>query len=129
MDQEEKKHTIFVVEDEQALLDAAVDKLLEKGYQVLTSKTAEGLLLKLSESPEVSLFWLDHYLPGDLNGIELVSRIKKIEKYKNTPTIVVSNVGWSGRVLSYSEMGISKYFIKANYSLKQIIEEIEKLLV
>ena len=128
MDEQQKQYTIYVVEDERALLDAVTEKLLEKGFNVITSKTAEGVLLKLNELPDIDLFWLDHYLPGDLNGIELVARIRKIKKYEITPIIIVSNVGWSGRVLSYTEVGISKYFIKANYSLDQIIEEMLKLL-
>ncbi len=120
--------TICVVEDDKTLLDAIQDKLGEKGYKVLTSKTAEGALLMLQNAPRIDLFWLDHYLPGDLTGAELITRIKKQEQFKDIPIIVVSNVGWSGRVLSYSDIGISKYFIKSNYSLDQIVEEVKILL-
>lgn len=120
--------TIMVVEDEKPMLEAIEQKLQSKGFNVFVTKTAEGALLKLQSSPEIDLFWLDHYLPGDLSGAELVTRIKHSEKYQNTPIIVVSNVGWSGRVLSYKDIGIEKYFIKTNHSLDQIIEEVELLL-
>jgi two-component system chemotaxis response regulator CheY len=120
--------TICVVEDDKPLLDAIKEKLLEKGFDILTYKTAEGALLEMQHSPKIDLFWLDHYLPGDLTGAELISRIKKQNQYKNIPIIVVSNVGWSGRVLSYSDLGITKYFIKSNYSLDEIVNEVLKII-
>ena len=124
---EEKKINILVVEDELPLLEAIRTKLSHSGFEVVTARTAEQAYGYL-EDVNVSVVWLDHYLLGKESGLDIVSFIKNNDKYKKLPIFVVSNTASSDKVQSYINFGINKYYIKANYRLDKIIDDIKSYL-
>lgn len=124
---EEKKVNILVVEDELPLLEAIRTKLEHSGFAVVTARTAEQAYGYL-EDVEIGVVWLDHYLLGKESGLDIVSFIKTSDKYKHLPIFVVSNTASSDKVQNYINFGINKYYIKANYRLDKIIEDIKDYL-
>ena len=78
----EKKQTILIVEDEQALLKVYAERFSEEGFLVLkASNGQEGLDTALREKPDIIL--MDISIP-DISGIELTKQI-----CKNYPEIKV----------------------------------------
>lgn len=124
---EEEKINILVVEDELPLLEAIRTKLSHSGFEVVTARTAEQAYGYL-EDVEIKVVWLDHYLLGKESGLDIVSFIKTNEKYKHLPIFVVSNTASSDKVQSYINFGINKYYIKSNYRLDKIIDDIKAYL-
>ncbi len=125
--EKEKKINILVVEDELPLLEAIRTKLSHSGFEVVTARTAEQAYGYL-EDVEIKVVWLDHYLLGKESGLDIVSFIKTNEKYKHLPIFVVSNTASSDKVQSYINFGINKYYIKSNYRLDKIIDDIKAYL-
>lgn len=124
---EEKKINILVVEDELPLLEAIRTKLSLNGFEVITARTAEQAYGYLDDV-NIQVVWLDHYLLGKESGLDIVSFIKTNDKYKHLPIFVVSNTASSDKVQSYINFGINKYYIKANYRLDKIIDDIKDYL-
>lgn len=128
MPNEEDVKTILVVEDEKPLLEAVRIKLEKSGFAVVTARTAEQAYGLLEDIGKIDVIWLDHYLLGKENGLDLVIKLKSHEQYKNIPIFIVSNTASADKVKSYINLGVNKYYIKANYRLDSIISDIRDSL-
>jgi two-component system, OmpR family, phosphate regulon response regulator PhoB len=124
-----EKKTILVVEDEKPLMDAVKKKLDLGGFDVVTARSVDQALSYLKDLEQVDLVWLDHYLIGKENGLDLVAKMKSDgSKWKKIPIFVVSNTATPDKVQSYLHLGIDKYFTKADYRLDDIIKDINIIL-
>ena len=123
-----KKITILVVEDEMPLLKAISSKLEAAGFEVATARSvqqAENTLLDISL---VDAIWTDHYLLGNETGLDFVKWLRGQEKFKNIPIFVVSVTSSPDNVESYSSYGISKFYIKHEYRIDDIIKDMKTRL-
>ncbi|MCD8484344.1 response regulator [Candidatus Woesebacteria bacterium] len=124
-----KTKIVLVVEDERPLLDAIKLKLENSGMEAVTARTVKQALSYLEELPTVDGIWVDHYLLGDEDGLDFVAQVKNEgSRWNQIPVFVVSNTASSEKVMAYMQFGVSKYFVKANYRLDQIIKEIKENL-
>ena len=123
------KKTILVVEDERPLLEAIRIKLKKNDFEVITARNVEQAKNHLLDVNEVKVIWLDHYLLGKENGLDFIYWCKEnISNYKNVPIFVVSNTASPDKIQAYLTLGVSKYYIKAEKRLEDIIEEINSFL-
>ncbi len=121
--------TVLVVEDERPLAEAVVLKLKKNGFEAVSARSVEQALEYLKTLKSVSAIWLDHYLLGKENGLDLVMALKGSEgPWKSIPVFVVSNTAGPDKVQSYLHLGVNKYFVKAENRLDDIIAEIKKSL-
>ena len=124
-----KEITILVIEDERPLSEAIKMKLENNGFTVITARTVEQALNYLEDIENIKAIWLDHYLLGKEDGLDLVSKIKQDgAKWKKLPIFVVSNTATPDKIQSYIRLGISKYYVKAEHRLDGIINEIKLFL-
>ena len=117
--------TILVVEDETPLQEAIRVKLRKSGFEVVTARTAEQALSYLQDLDKIDVVWLDHYLLGSENGLDLVVKIKGNKKWKKIPVFVVSNTASADKVATYLNLGVERYYTKSDYRLDQIIQDIK----
>jgi len=124
-----KEQIILVVEDEKPLSDVVKKKLEICGFAVVTARNIRQAIDYLEELERIDLVWLDHYLLGDENGLDLVTKMKaEKSKWKNIHIFVVSNTATPDKVASYLDLGVDKYFTKADYRLDDIIKDIRSVL-
>lgn len=117
---------ILVVEDDQSLSTAIKNKLQKNNFQVTTARTVEQAFDYLSNISNIDAIWLDHYLLGKENGIDFVKKIKSNDSnLKNIPIFVVSNTVGPDKVKTYLQLGVAKYYIKAEKKLEDIIADIK----
>lgn len=86
------KKTIFVVDDNPAMLNVINFMLKTGGYTVITAfdgKMALNLLAKTQH--KISLFVVDYDMPL-VNGLELSTAIRQDEKYITTPIIMITGL-------------------------------------
>lgn len=126
-----KKHnnTILVVEDEMPLLEVIKKKLQLNDFAVISARSADQALEYLDELESVDIIWLDHYLLGEKNGLDVVAELKSARsKWKHVPIIVVSNSAGPFEIRKYYKLGIAHYYLKAETRLDRIVRDINLLL-
>ncbi|PJE69441.1 MAG: response regulator [Candidatus Staskawiczbacteria bacterium CG10_big_fil_rev_8_21_14_0_10_38_10] len=115
---------ILFIEDESALQKTFDDILRQENYEITPALDGEiGLSLAKSAKPDLIL--LDLILPK-LNGFEVLKRLKEDKETKEIPVIVLTNLEEMADIERALELGATTYLVKANYSLKEVIEKIKK---
>jgi CheY-like chemotaxis protein len=117
---------ILFIEDESALQKTFGDLLGNKGHRVISALDGEiGLALAKREKPDLIL--LDIVLPK-INGLEVLAKLKEDPETKAIPVILLTNLEGMSNIGKALELGATTYLVKAQYSLNEVIEKIEKAL-
>jgi len=87
-DEEKKKNTIFVVEDDAEMLDLYQDVLRGQGYEVVPIRRGRNLV-KLVKDEKPGAVILDIAL-ADADGTQVLKQLKDDWDAKKVPVIVVS---------------------------------------
>lgn len=146
----EQKRTILVIEDERPLLEAINAKLEINGFGVIAARSVEeafnanlkknnlGLVtarsiehaLNYLESLErIDAIWLDHHLLGEEDGLDFVKKFKANGgRWNKIPVFVVSNAASPKTIKAYINSGVSKYYVKSDHRLDEIVDDIKALL-
>jgi DNA-binding response OmpR family regulator len=117
---------ILFIEDEDALQKTFRDVLEKEGYQMISALDGEsGLRLAKSQKPDLIL--LDLILPKK-DGFEVLKELKEDENTREIPVIVLTNLEDVESVEKAIELGATTYLVKAQYSLKEVIQKVKKAL-
>ena len=125
---EKIKKTVLVVEDELPLLKAAEAKLLINGFTVFTARSVEDAKKILEKEGSVDAVWLDHYLLGKADGYDFSKYIRTQPSTKNIPIFLVTNTASPEKIERYLLLGGIHYYMKSNFSLETITQEINKII-
>lgn len=117
---------VLLVEDDPFLIDIYTTKLKEVGFKIDVAQDGPSAL-KFLKDKNPDLLVLDIVLPH-LDGWEVLGKIRKQDKFKKLPIIVLSNLGQRQEVKKGLDLGATKYLIKAHYTPTQIVKEIKKAL-
>jgi len=117
---------ILIVEDEAALNQALMEFLIEERFKVLSAQDGErGLEMAQQEMPDLIL--LDVILPKK-DGYEVLDAIKKNEKTKKIPVIMLTNLESQEDILEALEKGATTYLVKSDYRLDDVVKKIKETL-
>lgn len=120
----EKK--ILLIEDDEFIGYIYKRQLEKNGYKVnLFLKGKEGLSDAMTNPYDLIL--LDVMLP-DISGIDILKGIKEKEGIKNTPVLLLTNLGQEEVIKQAFALGADGYLIKASYTPDQIVNEVTMFL-
>ncbi|MFH1180800.1 MAG: response regulator [bacterium] len=117
---------ILLVEDDPFLIDIYKTKFKEAGFSVDVATAGDEGLRKLTEE-KFDLIVLDIVLP-QVDGWEILKKIKENEQLKPIPLVILSNLGQRQEVEKGLALGAKKYLIKAHYTPSEIVEQIKKII-
>ena len=118
---------ILIIEDEKILAEMYKEKLVEEGFKVdVAFSCQEGIDYLKDNKPDLIL--LDILLPAE-NGISFLEKIKKIPNTENIPIVAFSNYDEPKTKKQAFTLGVKAYLIKAQYTPKQLVNEIKKYLL
>lgn len=119
--------TILFVEDEAAIQKSLTDTLKKEGYEVISALDGQtGLHLAKAKKPDLIL--LDLILPK-MDGFELLDQLKKDPATKDIPIIILTNLERMEDVEKALKLGAKTYLTKANYTLQEVVDKVEKALM
>ena len=121
-----EKQRILLVEDDAFLASIYAQKLEVEGYDVsLATNGEDGLKLAAKESPALVL--LDLILP-QLDGFEVLTRLKQDPATRSIPVLILSNLGQSEDIERCLGLGAAGYVIKAHALPEETIGKIKEIL-
>jgi len=116
---------ILLIDDTLSLLEEVNDILSMEGYEVITATNGfEGLEKVGKNKPDIII--TDLVMP-ELDGYNLIEKIKSIDKYKNIPIIVLSAQAAKENKDRAFQLQADKYLDKP-CSASELISSIEDLL-
>ena len=103
---------ILLIDDDMVLSRTTAKRLEKRGYIVeLCHSGKEGLEKVLSEELPYGLILLDVKIP-DLDGIEILSEIRKTHEKNHLPVIMVSSMEEQEDIVKALELGANDYVTK-----------------
>jgi len=119
---------ILIVEDDKFLRDLIGKKLKSEGFDTILAVDGEEAVKKVKEE-KPSLILLDLILPG-IDGFEVLKQIKSdsSESIRQTPVIILSNLGQKDDVEKGINLGAADFLIKAHFTPGEIVDKIKQVL-
>jgi CheY-like chemotaxis protein len=117
---------ILLAEDDRFLRKAAEATLTREGFEVVTAADGEEALAAVRAAPP-HLILLDLIMPK-LHGFDVLKALKDDPATAAIPVVVLSNLGQEGDVERALAAGAVAYFIKANVSLKGLVQQVNDTL-
>lgn len=117
---------ILIIEDEATLRKTMAEYLSAEKFKAIEAADGEaGLEAAKKEIPDLIL--LDIILPKK-NGYEVLEELKKDEKTKKIPVILLTNLESPEDIEKAFEKGASTYLVKSDYRLEDIVKKIKETL-
>lgn len=118
---------ILIIEDDDFLRSLAVTKLQSSNFIVDSASNGQDGLTKIQSSiPDLLI--LDLMLPV-MSGFDVLRAVRNEPALKNLPVIVFSNMGEEKDIKTCLDLGITDYMIKSNFTLDELVEKINIVLV
>lgn len=119
---------VLVIEDEQPLIEIIRRRLERDGFEIITARGFEQAKEYVESLGQVDAVWLDHYLLGRETGLDFLAYLKSIPQYASIPVFVVSNTGSPDKKRAYLQLGVEKYYVKANHRLDEIVSDLKNVI-
>jgi CheY-like chemotaxis protein len=96
------------------------------GSVEIASNGEEGL--KKAQEQKPNLILLDIVLEGDsdLDGVEVLKRLKEDPHTKDIPVVILSNKRAKDMAATVQELGAAAYLLKADYTPQEVAEYVKQ---
>lgn len=123
---ETKKLSILFVDDDKFLLDMYALKFSKNDFEVHTAQSPEDALKLIHDGLDPDVLLLDVVMPG-MDGIELLTLLKKEDLLKKSVVIMLTNQGLSDDVARAKKLNVDGYIIKATTIPSDVLAEVKKI--
>ena len=103
--------SILIVEDDPITAKVLEVNLKNSGYRTILAQSAKKALEHLASTPQIQLIIADIMMP-EMDGLELLGKIKEQPEWKNIPVIMCSALADMETVKKAVEAGCKHYLIK-----------------
>lgn len=117
---------ILFVDDDKFLLDMYALKFSKNGYEVNSAQGPEEALKKIRGGFEPDVLLIDVVMPG-MDGIELLSTLRKENFLKKTVVIMLTNQGLPDDIARAKKLNVDGYIIKATTIPSEVYSEVNKI--
>ncbi len=117
---------VAIVEDDLAIAQMYRLKFEAEGYKVDIAENGK-LGLQLCEEMKPDVVLLDLMMP-EMNGDEMLSKMRGTEWGKHTKVIILTNIGEQEAPDSLKKLGVSAFIVKADMTPRQVAEVVKTYL-
>ncbi|MFA5021189.1 MAG: response regulator [Patescibacteria group bacterium] len=122
----DKKIKILLVEDDSMIVEMYKLRFEEEGFEtIVTDKGSEAIEIAKRDQPDLIL--LDVILP-EIDGFSILREIKSEMTTKKIPVLLLTNLSQESDQQKGTELGADGYFIKAQHTPADLMNEIKKVL-
>ncbi|MBP6858343.1 MAG: response regulator [Candidatus Pacebacteria bacterium] len=117
---------ILLVDDDRFLLDMYAIKFSKAGYEVKTADSTDSALKLVRDGYEPDVMLSDIVMPG-MDGLELMSMIRKERLAPHATMIMLTNQGSSDDISRAKKLNVDGYIVKATTIPSEVLAEVEKI--
>ncbi len=117
---------VLLVEDEEFIRDLFKRQLDLSGFTTDAFANGQDGLSAISKN-SYDLVLLDIMLP-DINGLQILQKIRQDEATKNVVVVLLTNLGQDAVIKQGFELGADGYLVKAAYTPDQIVQEVKNII-
>jgi CheY-like chemotaxis protein len=121
-----KPISILLVDDDKFLLDMYSMKFSKNNFIVHTAQNPEDALKVIKDGFDPDIILLDVVMPG-MDGVELLSVMRKENLAKKAVTIMLTNQGLSDDIARAKKLNVDGYIIKATTIPSEVMSEVLKI--
>jgi len=119
---------ILLVEDDHLYVDLIARKLTNSKCTFLFVYSGEEAIDVIQKNtPDVIL--LDVMLPGSIDGFGVLEKIKKDDKFKDIPVIILSNLSGPKDIERGMNLGAFRYLVKSSIVPSDILGHLESVFI
>lgn len=118
--------TVFFVDDDTFLLDMYSLKFSKNGFDVKTSTSPDDALKVIREGFVPDILLLDIVMPG-MDGVQLLSMIRKENLIKDTVIIMLTNQSASNDIERAKKYDVDGYIIKAATIPSEVLDQVSSI--
>jgi len=123
----DEKKKILIVDDDNMLLEMYVRKFNHAGFTVIGSLGSSDALQKIKDGLVPDVVLTDVLMPN-IDGFELVEKIKKEPQLAHTKVIILSNKGEQSDIEKGKQVGADGYIVKASLIPSEVVEKVKGFL-
>jgi len=123
---DKQKKRILLAEDDTFISKALTLGLKKVGFDIVNSSNGRETLEKM-KIDDFDLLLLDLMMP-DMDGFTVLDKLREEGLIDSVPIIVLSNLGQQSDIKKCEEYGVKDYLIKADYTIAEIVEKINKVI-
>lgn len=117
---------ILIVDDRPEVRELVEETLMIGDYQILKAENGEtGVQLAFQEKPDLII--MDVMMPGELDGLEAVRKIKGDPETRHCVILMLTSKGKEDDIKKGYEAGADAYFTKP-FSPLDLIQKVEEVL-
>jgi len=121
------KQTIMIVDDSPTVLKFVSYSLKNSGFRVITASDGMDAIEKIStQDTPIDMIITDLNMPN-MDGYELIATLRRNEKFKSTPIIILSSEEDEADKRKGSEAGADSYLTKP-FKSSVLLYEVSKYL-
>ncbi|EQB40067.1 chemotaxis protein CheY [Sulfurimonas hongkongensis] len=103
---------LLVVDDSSTMRRIIKNTLARLGYKDIL-EGADGVegWSQMDSNPDIDMLITDWNMP-EMNGLELVKKVRADNRFKDTPIIMVTTEGGKSEVITALKAGVNNYIVK-----------------
>ena len=103
---------LLVVDDSSTMRRIIKNTLVRLGHKnILEGGNGVEGWEQIDANPDVEMLITDWNMP-EMNGLELVQKVRADERFKDTPIIMVTTEGGKAEVITALKAGVNNYIVK-----------------
>jgi DNA-binding response OmpR family regulator len=119
--------TIFIIEDDIFLQGLEATKLKKEGFEIQTAASGKEVISIVEKKIKIDLILLDLMLP-DMDGFEILKKIRSEQELLTTPIIIFSNLSEEKDIEKAKSLGVKDFMVKSNFNLDELTVKIRELI-
>lgn len=123
--EEKLKKRIVVAEDSVSIREAVVFGLEDAGYEV--EKAGNGVeALSKFDGEKIDLLLTDYHMP-EMNGLELIKQVRKLDHYRHIPILVLTTESQKEVILQAKKAGGTGWLQKP-FNIEKLVQTVRRLI-
>ena len=118
---------VLVVDDQPLIVEELCEFLESSGYRCVPCESSQQAVQRFSDDPQIGLVLCDLHMP-DMDGIELVTLVRRDNRLRSLPVMVVSYKDREEDRRRGLDAGADYYLAKASFHDEALLDAVQVLI-